>query len=142
MEYSFKSVIKRAAFVLSLCSSLFVSALATADEKPDADGEIPTSEKEFISAINGFDKSQIIAQFGEPSSADDVKINGSSKVVSSIWQYHFINTAVDGSYYQTTELDFIDDKVVMVVFMNHDGTEKDMPGQQYEVQGQQKEPSK
>lgn len=136
MENGYKSVIKSSAVIMSLCGSIFLNAIAIADEEPMAKGEIPTSEKEFVSAINGFDKTQIVAQFGEPSSADDVKIKGSSKVVSSIWQYHYINTAEDGSYYQTTELDFIDDKVVMIVFMNHDGTEKDTPGQQYEVPGQ------
>jgi len=34
-----------------------------------------------------------------------------------------LNTDEKGDYYQTTELDFINDKVVMVVFMNNDGSE-------------------
>lgn len=110
-----------------------VPSAAAPEAKQAVAGEIPTFEKDFIKAINGFDKAKIIAQFGEPAVAEDVKVKDSGKVVASIWQYHFINTAEDGTYYQTTELDFIDDKVVMVVFMNHDGTEKDVPGQQYEV---------
>jgi hypothetical protein len=47
--------------------------------------------------------------------------------------YHYINTAADGTYYETTELDFIDDKVVMVAFLNNDGAECPDQGQQYEV---------
>lgn len=94
--------------------------------------EIPISEKEFVDAINQFTKTQIIEQFGEPAKADDIKLKDSGRVVASIWQYHNINTAADGSYYQTTELDFIDDKVIQVVFLNNDGTERD-DGQAYEL---------
>ena len=79
------------------------------------------------------DKAKIIAQFGEPAKADDVKVKGSNKVVASIWQYHFINTAPDGTYYETTELDFIDDKVVTVVFLNNDGSEGTDNGQKFEA---------
>jgi hypothetical protein len=94
--------------------------------------EIPTSEKEFVDAINKFTKAQIIEQLGEPAKADDIKLKDSGRVVASIWQYHNINTAADGSYYQTTELDFIDDKVVQVVFLNNDGSERN-DGQAYEL---------
>ena len=94
--------------------------------------ELPTAEKAFVDAINKFDKEAIIAQLGEPAKADDVRLKDSDKIVASIWQYHNINTAEDGSYYQTTELDFVDGKVVQVVFLNNDGTEKDN-GQKYDV---------
>ncbi len=94
--------------------------------------EIPTTEKEFVNAINKFTKAQIIAQLGEPAKADDIKLKDSGRVVASIWQYHHINTAEDGSYYQTTELDFIDDKVIQVVFLNNDGSEREQ-GQAYEM---------
>ena len=58
------------------------------------------------------------------------------KIVASIWQYHNINKAADGTLYPTTELDFVDDKVVQVVFLNNDGSEA-ASGQTYEVpQGQ------
>ncbi len=86
--------------------------------------EIPTSEKEFVAIINQYDKAKIIEQFGEPAKREDMKIASSGEIVASIWQYHFINTNSDGAYYETTELDFLGDKVVMVVFMNHDGQEK------------------
>ena len=95
--------------------------------------DLPTTEKAFVAAINKFDKKSIVALLGEPAKAEDVRLKGSTKVVASIWQYHNINTTEDGTYYLTTELDFIDDKVVQVVFLNNDGTEVDVPGQTYEV---------
>lgn len=112
---------------------ILFTRLAVAEDMPSQQTEIPTVERDFVNAINGFDKAKIIAQFGEPAKADDVKIKGTSKVVASIWQYHFINTNVDGVYYETTELDFIDDKVVTVVFLNNDGAEGVNNGQKYEM---------
>jgi hypothetical protein len=95
---------------------------------------IPTEELAFVDIINQFDKKSIIAQLGEPAKADDVKIKGSNKIVASIWHYHYINTDGNGHYYQTTELDFIEGKVVQVVFINNDGSEGDSPeGQTYDI---------
>ena len=93
---------------------------------------LPTQEKAFVDAIKKFDKKSIIEQLGEPAKADDVKLKGTNKVVASIWHYHNINTAEDGTYYPTTELDFVDEKVVQVVFLNNDGSES-ADGQKYEV---------
>jgi len=107
--------------------------VSMADETPAKQTKIPAFERDFVNAINGFNKAGIIAQFGEPAKADDVKIKGTNKVVASIWQYHFINTAADGTYYETTELDFIDDKVVTVVFLNNDGGEGSDNGEKYEM---------
>lgn len=104
-----------------------------AEEIPSNIKEIPTMEQDFVKVINKFTKAEIIEQFGEPAKADDVKIKGTGKIVASIWQYHFINVAADGTYYETTELDFIDDKVVMVAFLNNDGAEGPESGQQYEM---------
>lgn len=118
---------------LAILQACFMQA-AIAEESPSTtNGNIPTLEKDFVNSINKFSKEQIIAQFGEPAKADDVKVKTTGKVVASIWQYHYINTAEDGSYYETTELDFIDDKVVMVAFMNNDGAEGPDNGQQYQV---------
>lgn len=88
-----------------------------------AGDKIPTTEKEFVATINGFDKNKIVEQFGEPHKKDDLGLGKEGKAPASIWQYHYLNTDVNGAYYQTTELDFVDDKVVMVVFMNNDGEE-------------------
>lgn len=126
---------KYVALIGLLLTNVLFANFAIADETPGNTAEIPTVEKDFVNAINGFDKTKIIAQFGEPAKADDVKIKGTDKIVASIWQYHFINTAVDGTYYETTELDFIDDKVVTVVFLNNDGAEGSDNGQKYEMPG-------
>lgn len=111
---------------LALFLVLSGTAIAEANEPPTVGNvqpsEIPTAEKEFVASINGFEKNKIIEQFGEPSKKDDITTD-SGKVIASIWQYHFLNTTAEGAYYETTELDFVDDKVVMVVFMNNDGSE-------------------
>jgi len=120
-------------FVWLLIAQMLLIQTATADEAVIAKTAIPTMEQDFVKSINRFSKAQIIEQFGEPAKADDVKVKGTGKVVASIWLYHFINTAEDGSYYETTELDFIDDKVVMVAFLKNDGSEGAETGQQYEV---------
>jgi hypothetical protein len=97
--------------------------------------EIPTEEKAFVAAINQFNKAKIVELLGEPAKADDVKVKGSGKVVASIWHYHNINTDENGVYYPTTELDFVDDKVVQVVFLNNDGSEaNDGAGKKFEAQ--------
>ncbi|PCI58467.1 MAG: hypothetical protein COB34_05280 [Methylophilaceae bacterium] len=84
---------------------------------------LPTEEKAFVKAIRNFDRKAIIAQWGEPAKADDVKIKGTNKIIASIWHYHYVNTDENGNYFETTELDFIDDKVVQVVFLNNDGSD-------------------
>lgn len=122
---------KRSILLGCLVTTFAFNAQAGAEEIPT--GDIPTIEKDFVNAISKYDKNQIVAQFGEPATADDVKIKGSDKIVASIWHYHFINTTPEGAYYETTELDFIDDKVVMVVFLNNDGSEGIQDGKKYEM---------
>jgi hypothetical protein len=94
-----------------------------AKNEPTVVKTLPTEERAFVNAVELLDKKAIVAQLGEPAKADDVKIKGSNRVVASIWHYHNINTDENGVYYQTTELDFIGDKVVQVVFLNNDGSE-------------------
>lgn len=124
---------KHLAFIWIVLAQIFFMQAVKAEEIPSNIKEIPTMEQDFVKVINKFTKAEIIEQFGEPAKADDVKIKGTGKIVASIWQYHFINVAADGTYYETTELDFIDDKVVMVAFLNNDGAEGPESGQQYEM---------
>lgn len=114
-----------------LCNTLLFSGLASADEKAPT-ASLPTAEKAFVDAIGKLKKAEIIALLGEPAKADDVKLKDSGRVVASIWHYHYINQSESGEYYQTTELDFIDDQVNVVVFLNNDGSDK-KNGQTYEV---------
>ena len=118
-----------------LTANTMLASIAYAEEAQTMPlvNEIPTEEKAFVDVINQFDKTKIVELLGEPAKADDVRIKGADKVVASIWHYHNINTDANGAYYPTTELDFIDDKVVMVVFMNHDGSESSNNNQTYET---------
>jgi hypothetical protein len=124
--------IKTWAFAVLLATNTLFADVCLADEAQPLAGKIPTEEKAFVDAINKLDKAKIVAQFGEPAKAEDVKIKGSGKIVASIWHYHNLNTAEDGSLYPTTELDFIDDKVVQVVFLNNDGSDAN-DGKTYEL---------
>lgn len=126
---------KNWSLALLLASTLSSAAFAGETKTQPLAKEIPTEEKAFVNVINQYDKATIIAQFGEPAKAEDVKIKESGKIVATIWHYHNINTAADGSYYPTTELDFIDEKVVQVVFLNHDGSAaNDGAGKIFETQ--------
>lgn len=116
-----------------IMNASFADEVQTAPLKPDAVTEIPTEEKAFVKVINQFDKAKIVQLLGEPAKSDDVKLKTSGKIVASIWHYHNINTDENGVYYPTTELDFVDDKVVQVIFLNNDGTEvNDGAGKKYE----------
>ena len=126
---------KNWSLVALLASTLSSAVYADEAKTQPLSNGIPTEEKAFVDVINQYNKASIVAQFGEPAKAEDVKIKDSGKIVATIWHYHNINTAADGSFYPTTELDFIDDKVVQVVFLNHDGTEaNDGAGKKFETQ--------
>lgn len=99
---------------------ILASLLALAGPVLAAPAEIPTDEHAFVDNIYSYDKAAIVEQFGEPSKKSDIT-DASNEVIASIWHYHFVNTTDDGAYYPTTELDFVGDKVVTVVFMNNDG---------------------
>lgn len=99
---------------------ILASLLALAGPVLAAPAEIPTDEHAFVDNIYSYDKAAIVEQFGEPSKKSDIT-DASNEVIASIWHYHFVNTTDDGAYYATTELDFVGDKVVTVVFMNNDG---------------------
>jgi hypothetical protein len=96
-------------------------------------GKFPEDEQGFVDAVGKLNRSQLVALLGEPARAEDVKLKDSGRVVASIWHYHNINKDAQGAYYQTTELDLIDDQVSVVVFLNNDGSDNSS-GQSYEVQ--------
>ncbi len=104
--------------------ALFAGLVSAEETKPEvAVTELPTNEKAFVEVVGKLNKAKIVELLGEPSKAEDVKLKDSGRVVASIWHYHNINTDEEGAYYQTTELDFIDDKVNVVVFLNNDGSD-------------------
>ena len=95
---------------------------------------LPIDEKSFIEAISRFNKDEILKALGEPMSKEDIKMKSSDEIVASVWQYHHINTAEDGSYYPVTELDFLDEFVETVVFQNNNGQTSGGPSQTYKIQ--------
>ena len=95
---------------------------------------LPVDEKSFIEAISRFNKDEILKALGEPMHKEDIKMKASDEVVASVWQYHHINTAEDGSYYPVTELDFLDEFVETVVFQNNNGQPSGSPSQTYKIQ--------
>lgn len=104
-------------FVLAFAGYAYAQPLPAGEAQSKV--EIPTSEKEFVETIKTVNKAQILEQLGEPALRDDVK-GPDGEVIASVWHYSYLNTDENGTYYKTTELDFVRDKVVMVVFMNHD----------------------
>ena len=106
---------------LFLAILLISSPLAYAIEPIIDKSTLPVDEKAFIDVISRFNKDEILKALGEPSYKEDIKMKSSEAIVGSVWQYHYINTAEDGSYYPTTELDFLDEFVETVVFQNNNG---------------------
>lgn len=116
------------AILLILSPSLFANEI-------DIDkSTLPVDEKSFIEAISRFNKDEILKALGEPIYKEDIKMKSSEEIVGSVWQYHHINTAEDGSYYPTTELDFLDEFVETVVFQNNNGQPSGSPSQTYKIQ--------
>lgn len=125
------------ALLCAACSSTGDVAKQTPESVPTENQAskriLPTDEQGFVIAIEEMDKDSIVAELGEPKKAEDVKIKGTNRIVASIWYYEFINTNDAGEYYPLTELDFIDDKVVQVVFLNDgDLNAEEKEGQSYE----------
>lgn len=104
---------------LAIASTAFAQTNELPANEAERNIEIPTSEKEFVEGIKHVSKDEILEQFGEPHVRDDV-VGRDGEVIASVWHYRYLNTDENGAYYKTTELDFVRDKVVMVVFMNHD----------------------
>lgn len=92
---------------------LFLASSATTFA---ATGEFPVNEQEFVERIKSADPAEIVALLGEPDRKIDVTDDKTGQVFGSIWHYRYLNTGENGDYYPTTELDFVGDRVVTVVF--------------------------
>ncbi|MDR2875654.1 MAG: hypothetical protein LBV44_06980 [Methylobacillus sp.] len=100
----------RVILAILLLTGFSASALARGD------GEIPLTESEFIDYIPSASKAEIVAKLGEPAHIIDVTDDETGEVMGAIWHYHHLNIATSGDIYKTTELDFVGDRVVTVVF--------------------------
>jgi hypothetical protein len=101
----------------SLILLLSLPGIAFADRN-----EIPLNELGFVDSVKVAGKARIVEQLGEPVKAVDLT-DRNGEVFASIWHYHYLNTSEEGDYYKTTELDFVGDQVVTVVFSNNDTEE-------------------
>ena len=100
--------------------SAFLLLTALTAPASAAEIDIPLNELGFVDAIQKLDKSSITEQLGEPQKVADVKDDVTGEVLGSTWQYEYLNTTEDGEYYKTTELDFVGDRVITVVFINNE----------------------
>ncbi|MSQ80618.1 MAG: hypothetical protein EXR41_02770 [Candidatus Methylopumilus sp.] len=121
---------KKLFFTLLLIASQWTYANESIIDK----NTLPVEEKAFIDAISRFNKEEILKALGEPMSKEDIKMKSSEEIVASVWRYHHINTAENGTYYPTTELDFLDEFVETVVFQNNNGDSASNPSQTYKIQ--------
>jgi hypothetical protein len=106
-------------FVMISLMTMIFSSVALADAPAIPEREISASEQAFLDVVGGLSKEKIMEQFGEPARAEDLT-GPDGELIASIWHYDYLNTDDNGEYYKSTELDFMDDKVVTVVFMNTD----------------------
>lgn len=82
---------------------------------------IPLDEKGFVDAIPKLAPQQVVELLGEPAESITVTDDRSGEVIGVIWNYAYLNTNEEGDYYSATELDWVDDKVVNIVFSNGEG---------------------
>lgn len=108
---------------LFLTPILLFSLNSFADENASP-SSLPTEEKAFVKAIASYKKAEIVAQLGEPAKKQDLTSEETGEVLASIWEYNAINTDEHGQYYASTELDFVGEKVDVVVFMNDNSDKK------------------
>jgi hypothetical protein len=85
---------------------------------------IPEREPEFVNTVQSLNQGEIAERLGDPAFQYDIR-NKAGDVVGSIWHYHNVTTGEDGQYYKTTELDFVGERVVTVVFINNEDTARD-----------------
>jgi len=90
-----------------------------------ANDDIPLNELAFLDKIQTISKATILEQLGDPSNIINIRNRQTNELTGAIWRYRYLNTSEDGDYYKATELDFIGDRVVTVVFINTDFEDAD-----------------
>jgi hypothetical protein len=108
--------------------SLLLSVSAWADNDSSADRTLSAEEQKFLDVVGGLSKEKVLEQLGQPARTEDLT-GPNGETVASIWQYDYLNTDEKGEYYKSTELDFVDDRVVTVVFMNTENNSMQPKGQ-------------
>lgn len=88
---------------------------------------LPLDEHAFVERIGQLSKAAIVQQLGEPAKSLDLVSEETGEIAASIWHYNYLNTSDSGEYYKTTELNFVGDHVVNVVFSMTDESEASEP---------------
>jgi hypothetical protein len=81
---------------------------------------IPTNEEAFLNVIGSVDQVKLVELLGDPAEVMILRNQANGEVVGAIVHYRYINTNNEGEYYKTTELDYLDGRLVMVLFSNSD----------------------
>jgi hypothetical protein len=81
---------------------------------------IPTNEEAFLSVIGSVDQVKMVELLGDPAEVMILRNQENGEVVGAIVHYRYINTNNEGEYYKTTELDYLDGRLVTVLFSNSD----------------------
>lgn len=82
--------------------------------------DIPTEEEAFLDVIGSVDHVKMVELLGDPDKTIILHDRNNNEAIGAIVYYRYINTNSDGDYYKTTELDYVNGRLVMVVFSNSD----------------------
>jgi len=103
---------------MKFATALFMLVLAT-----PALAEIehlPTEEEAFLDVIGSVPPEKVVELLGEPDQTIILRDQTSGAEMGAIVHYGYINTNNEGEYYKTTELDYLNGRLVMIVFSNSD----------------------
>lgn len=82
--------------------------------------DIPTEESAFLEVIGSVHPDKRDELLGEPEETIILRNQENGEEMGAIVHYRYINTNSEGEYYKTTELDYLNGRLVMIVFSNSD----------------------
>jgi hypothetical protein len=88
---------------------------------------LPTEENAFLDVIPHVTPARVAELLGEPAQVSPVLDKDSGEEIGIILHYRYINTNSAGEYYKTTELDYVGNKLMVVVFSNKEIEESAAP---------------
>lgn len=88
---------------------------------------LPTEESAFLDVIPHVTPARVAELLGEPAQTTPVLDENSGEEIGAILHYRYINTNSAGEYYKTTELDYVGNRLMVVVFSNKEIEESSAP---------------
>lgn len=82
--------------------------------------DIPSEESAFLEVIGSVHPDKRDELLGEPDETIILRNQENGEEMGVIVHYRYINTNSEGEYYKTTELDYLNGRLVMIVFSNSD----------------------